>query len=245
MGRAWPSEGSPGSDASALGPRASFLGLASGSSCTSQDARSRRLPAWRVWPSRIDQTGANGSPANNRVLDRPATTGGGVTKSIKVSLIVWALPVVLALCLVATLASVAFAQNEPRVGTWELNLSKSTFSPGPPPKSQVLTFHAAGPHWTALLQGIDASGRPINPDMSNVAINFDGKDHPTPNVDYETSAWKRLDAHTYEVIRKKAGRVVLTSIKAVSTDGKTMPITTKGVNADGQPINNVGVYDKR
>ena len=203
-------------------------------------------PGMARGPSRIDQTGANGSPANNRVLDRPATTGGGVTKSIKVSLIVWAIPVVLALCLVATLASVAFAQNEPRVGTWELNLSKSTFSPGPPPKRQVLTFHAAGPHWTALLQGIDASGRPINPDMSNVAINFDGKDHPTPNVDYETSAWKRITAaNQYEVVRKKAGKVVLTSINVVSMDGKTMTITTRGVNNDGQTINNVRVYDKR
>ena len=157
----------------------------------------------------------------------------------------WAIPVVLAPCLVATLASVAFAQNEPRVGTWELNLAKSTFSPGPPPKSQVLTFRAAGPHWTALVQGIDASGRPINPDMSNVAINFDGKDHPTPNVDYETSAWKQLTANQYEVIRKKAGKVVLTSINVVSTDGKTMTITTRGVNADGQTLNNVRVYDKR
>ena len=165
--------------------------------------------------------------------------------AIKVSLVVWAIPVVLAPCLVAPRASVASAQNEPYVGTWELNLATSTFSPGPPPKSQTLTFRAAGPHWTALLQGIDASGRPINPDMSNLAISFDGKDHPTPNVDYETSAWKRINANKYEVIRKKAGKGVLTSINVVSMDGKTMTITTKGVNADGQPVNNVGVYDKR
>ena len=165
--------------------------------------------------------------------------------AIKVSLIVWAIPVVLALCLVAPLASVAAAQNEPYVGTWELNLAKSTFSPGPPPKSQTLMFRAAGPHWTALLQGIDASGRPINPDMSNLAISFDGKDRPTPNVDYETSAWKRINANKYEVIRKKAGKGVLTSINVVSMDGQTMTITRKGVNAAGQPINNVSVYDKR
>ena len=91
-------------------------------------------------------------------------------------------------------ASVASAQDEPRVGTWELNLAKSTFSPGPPPKRQTLTFQAAGPHWTALLQGIDASGKPINPDLNNLAINFDGKDHPTANVDYDTTAWKRISA---------------------------------------------------
>ena len=166
-------------------------------------------------------------------------------KAVKQAPGVWAMRDMLALCLVAAFASVASTQNEPRVGTWELNLAKSTFSPGPPPKSQTLTFQAAGPHWTALLQGIDASGRPINPDMSNLAINFDGKDHPTPDPDYETSAWKRTTAYKYEVIRKKAGKVVLTSINVVSMDGKTMTITTTGVNADAQPVHNVRVYDRR
>jgi hypothetical protein len=157
----------------------------------------------------------------------------------------WAIRVVPPLCLVAVLGSVAFAQFESRVGTWELNLAKSTFSPGPPPKRQTLTFQAVGPHWMALLQGIDASGTPINPDTNNLMINFDGKDHPTPTVDYETTAWKRIDANKYEVIRKKAGKVVLTSTNVLSKDGKTMTITTKGTDAAGQAINNVRVYDKQ
>ena len=104
---------------------------------------------------------------------------------------VWTIPVVLGLCLVPAHVSVARAQGELRVGTWKLNLAKSTFSPGPPPKRQTLTFRAAGPQWTALLQGVDASGKPINPDMNNLAITFDGKDHPTASVDYDTTAWKR------------------------------------------------------
>jgi hypothetical protein len=52
-------------------------------------------------------------------------------------------------------------------------------------------------------------------------------------------------ANTYEVIRKKAGKVVQTSTNVVSKDGKTMTITTKGHNADGQAITNVSVYDKQ
>jgi hypothetical protein len=161
------------------------------------------------------------------------------------SRVVWAGPATLAVCLAASVGSVTSAQHEPRIGTWELNLSKSTFNPGPPPKSQTITFQAAGPHWTALLQGVDASGKPISPDVSNLMIIFDGKDHATPNEDYDTSAWKRIDTKTYEVIRKKAGKVVLTSINVVSMDGRTMTITTKGINAHGQPVNNIRVYDKR
>ena len=167
-----------------------------------------------------------------------------MTRAVKASFDFWAIADVLALCFVVA-ASVGAAQNEPRVGTWELNLANSSFSPGPPPKKQTLTFQAAGPDWMALLQGIDASGKPINPDMYNLAINFDGKDHPTPTVNYDTTAWKRISANKYEVVRKKAGKIVLTSTNVVSQDGRTMTITTKGINADGQSIHNVRVYEKQ
>ncbi len=158
---------------------------------------------------------------------------------------VWSVLVVLALGLVPPYVSVASAQGEVRVGTWELNLAKSTLSPGPPPQRQTLTFRQVGPAWMALLQGVDASGRPINPDMDNLSITFDGRDHPTATEDYDTTAWKPSSANKYEVIRKKAGKIVLTSTNELSSDGKTMTITTKGVNAKGQPVHNVTVYDKR
>jgi hypothetical protein len=157
----------------------------------------------------------------------------------------WTIPLVLGLCLVPVQVSLARAQGELRVGTWELNLAKSTFSPGPPPQRQTLTFRAAGPQWTALLQGIDASGKPINPDMNNLAITFDGKDHPTPSVDYDTTAWKRSTTNNYVVTRKKAGKIVLTSTNEISNDGKTMTISTDGVNANGQHVHNVRIYEKR
>lgn len=149
------------------------------------------------------------------------------------------------LSLMLAQASVALAQGEVRVGTWELNLAKSTFSPGPPPLKQTITFRSAGPQWIALLQGLDASGKPINPDMNNLAITFDGRDHPTSSIDYDTTAWKRSSGNTYEVIRKKAGKVVLTSTNEISRDGKTMTITTKGINANGQTVHNVRVYDRQ
>ena len=137
------------------------------------------------------------------------------------------------------------AQEQPHVGTWDLNLAKSTFNPGPPPLRQALTFQAAGPHWTAFVQGIDAAGHPIKSELANLVISFDGRDHPTPNEDYETSAWKRIDSHKYQVVRKRAGKPVLTIVNEVSTDGQTMTITTTGTNAAGQPVHIVAVYDKR
>ena len=42
------------------------------------------------------------------------------------------------------------------------------------------------------------------------------------------STWRRINANTYEVIRKKAGKIVLTSTNVLSKDGKTMTVTLKG-----------------
>lgn len=166
-------------------------------------------------------------------------------KSIRLSADTWLTRIALSLCIVPALASVGLAQNESRVGTWELNLAKSTFSPGLPPQRQTLTFRAAGPQWTALIQGIDASGKPINPDVNNLLITFDGRDHSTPTIDFETTAWKRVDANQYLVVRKKGGKVVQTSTNILSNDGRTMTITTTGHNAPGQAIHNIRVYERQ
>ena len=53
-------------------------------------------------------------------------------------------PIMLAMCLLPALTSVASAQGDAHVGTWELNLEKSTFSPGPAPKKQSLWYKAEG-----------------------------------------------------------------------------------------------------
>jgi hypothetical protein len=155
-----------------------------------------------------------------------------------------AVPVALAMCLLAAATPVASAQDDLHVGTWKLNLEKSTFSPGPPPQSQTLWYKAERRGLTALLQGVDAAGKPIYPDSSNFIINFDGRDHPTSQLNFDSSAWTRISASEYVVKRKKAGKIVLTSTNVISRDGKTMTITTKGVGADGRSIHNVRVYDK-
>jgi hypothetical protein len=155
---------------------------------------------------------------------------------------VWILP---ALCLFLGLTTAVSAQGDPRVGTWELDLAKSTFSPGPPPRRQTLWYKVEGQGLTALLQGVDAAGTPLNPDSGNLTIYLDGKDHPTPQPGYDSSAWTRLKGSNYVVNRKKAGKVVLTSTNIVSPDGKVMTITTTGVDADGRPVNNVSVYNRQ
>jgi hypothetical protein len=76
--------------------------------------------------------------------------------------------------------------------------------------------------------------------------NYDGKDSPvTGNPDADTVARTRIDANTVQTISKKGGKVMTTQTSAVSSDGKTRTVTTKGVNASGQQVSNVAVYERQ
>jgi hypothetical protein len=136
-----------------------------------------------------------------------------------------------------------FAQAaDPASGTWELNLAKSKFSPGPAPKSQTRTYEVTGDDVKYSLKGIDADGKPA---LVEYTAKYDGKDYPvTGATDFDTISLKRVNATTAKATLKKGGKVVQTARRVVSKDGKTLTLTTKGTNAKGQTVNNVAVFDK-
>src|SRR5260221_12699428 len=97
-----------------------------------------------------------------------------VMKAVKASR-VWTIPVVLALGLVYLQALVAVAQGDLRTGTWELNLGKSTLSPGPPPRGLTLRFQALGRQRQALGTVGEGRGNPISPGRNGLASPTDGR----------------------------------------------------------------------
>jgi hypothetical protein len=132
---------------------------------------------------------------------------------------------------------------DPIVGTWELNVAKSTYKPGPAPKSETRTYVMAGQEIKATSTGVDGTGKPTTGEWT---VNYDGKDRPmTGDPDADSLSLKRVDAFTTEFTEKKAGKVVITGTRAISRDGKVMTITTTGTNAKGQAINNVLVFEKQ
>ena len=137
-----------------------------------------------------------------------------------------------------------FAQTDPQVGVWKLNVAKSKYSPSPAPKSAATTIEAAG-------AGTKVSVDQTLPDGTrrqyNFTANYDGKDTPVigNNPDADTVARTRINASTVETIAKKAGKVTTTQTSEVSSDGKTRTVTTKGVNAKGQQVNNVAIYERQ
>jgi hypothetical protein len=133
--------------------------------------------------------------------------------------------------------------DNPRMGTWNLNVAKSTYSPGPAPKSQVLRIEAVGDGEKVTSEIAAADGTKAT---TVYTANYDGKDYPiTGSLTADTVSLKRNDRHTTVRTDKKGGKVVQTLTRVVSKDGKTMTVTIKGTNASGQPMNNVVVFEKK
>ena len=138
----------------------------------------------------------------------------------------------------------AFAQADSQVGTWKLNLAKSKYSPGPAPKSATTNITAAGQGTKVVVDQAMADGSVRHYEFT---ANYDSKDSKVTgnNPDADTVARTRIDASTVQTISKKNGKVTTMQTSTVSADGKTRTVTTKGVNAAGQQVNNVAVYEKQ
>jgi len=146
---------------------------------------------------------------------------------------------------VLTVAVLATAQTkDPFVGTWTLNVAKSKYSPGPAPKSQTAIYEAAGQGYKISVKIEPASGAA---QQWSYTTNLDGKDMPitgnNPNAD--TVNVRRIDANTLESVSKKGGKVTTTQRNVVAADGKTRTVTTTGLDAQGQKVNNVTVLEKQ
>jgi hypothetical protein len=149
----------------------------------------------------------------------------------------------LGVVLVVPTADLSAQANDPRIGTWKMNAAKSKFNPGPPPQSLTVTVESA------------AKGEKVTADIGNAdgtrtttvyTANFDGKNYPlTGSPTADTVSLKRVDSHTTERTDKKGDKIITTLRRVVSRDGKTMTVTTKGTNAEGQAVNNVIVFDKQ
>ena len=98
--------------------------------------------------------------------------------------------------------------------------------------------------------GVKATHTRVQADGTRVTLGFsahyDGKDYKyTGSPDYDIIALKRVDANTIEATLKKGGKVVQTTKAVVSSNGKVRTITYTGMNAKGQKVNNVVVFDKQ
>ena len=149
---------------------------------------------------------------------------------------------VVALCAMALGATLLAQAPKLLFGTWTLDLAKSTFSPGPAPKSMTITYTPAGESLKIEVEAVSAEGATQRWGMTGA---YDGKEYPvTGNPDADTIVLRSIDARRGESTFSKGGKVMAVNKRTLSADGKTLTIATTGVNGKGQPRNDVAVYRK-
>ena len=149
------------------------------------------------------------------------------------------------LALAAVACAPAFAQSNPAVGTWKLNVEKSKYDPGPAPKSLTRTLEAQGENVKYSFEGVSAEGTGF---AYSFTVAFDGKESPITGSmpgGADAISIKRTDGNTFEATLTKAGKVIGTAKSEISKDGRVTTVTARGTNVDGQATTSSAVYDKQ
>ena len=144
----------------------------------------------------------------------------------------------------AALLAVLPAQTpDPMAGTWKLNLAKSDFDPGPPPKSGMVVITPMGGKTKVALDLELSTGRMIHFEYTGVQ---DGSDTPVPGGgQVDMVAERRINPRTVSRDDKKDGKVTRHQFTTLSRDGKTLRVEISTINAQGVPVTDYQVYDKQ
>ena len=148
-------------------------------------------------------------------------------------------------CLFELASSSAQAQSadDPVLGTWRLNVERSTFTPGPGWRSQVRTYRATPDGVSVTWSGVDAGGETM---QVSYTYAYDGRAYPmVGSASYDTLNAVRVDARTVRSEEKRAGVIVGIAVRTVSPDGRLLTITDEGTNRRGRPFSQVLVFDRQ
>ena len=142
---------------------------------------------------------------------------------------------------VSTVAVTAQQADQAYLGTWKLNLAKSTFTPGPGPKELTRIHENAGNGQIRVTtKTVGPNG---NAGTTVYTYRPDGKDNPitggTPAGPTQI-AITRVDDYSVTYAQKFAdGRPGASGRRVVAKDGKTMTITSTATNAQGQTATSI------
>ena len=131
----------------------------------------------------------------------------------------------------------------PWLGTWKLNVAKSTYNPGPPPKSQIVKNMAAADG------GYNNTGDTVTADGKETHSEYfakpDGKDYPMKSGTADAIWVKKIDDHTNEWATKKGGKVVASGKTSYSKGGKVRTLTWTETDEKGKKFESTAIYDRQ
>jgi ribosomal protein L24E len=147
------------------------------------------------------------------------------------------------LCLLAFAAvNASAATSRSAVGTWKLDVSKSSYGNMPAPKFEKLVVMTDKPDavkWT--LTGASGEGKTY---VSMYGGPIDGKDRPFGNSAVGNNiAYSRTASGVEWTVKSKSGAVIETGSSQLSADGNTLTLkgTTQGSNGKA---NFVSVFER-
>jgi hypothetical protein len=147
--------------------------------------------------------------------------------------------------------------SHPIVGTWSLNLDRSSYEPGSGPQSATRRFEFDDEGFLVSARITVTGGG--NPTFALARVKLDGQDYPvwTDGAVYGflregaepggTGSFEAIDDRTLRLTQKNAeGEVGPLSPNTweVSSNGNTLTVTTTGTNPDGETVRNVEIFDR-
>ena len=147
------------------------------------------------------------------------------------------------LLLVGIALTTARAADDPFNGTWNVNVAKSKYNPGPAPKSSTSTIHIENNTETYVGDTVDASGKTSHASFTS---KLDGTDAPVSGIPYaDTISLSRKGPRHIVATLKKGGVVMMTVDVVIAADGKSRTLTYIGKNDKGEKVHDVVVSDKQ
>ena len=139
--------------------------------------------------------------------------------------------------------ALAAGAPDPVVGSWTLNLEKSTYSPGPAPKSQTRTYAESADGIALTITGVAADGTSMS---GQSTFKYDGKNYSiTGSPDFDALTLQRVNGSTVKSTLKRAGKVIGSTVRTISGHGKILTLASKGRDTKGARFLITAVFDKQ
>jgi hypothetical protein len=136
---------------------------------------------------------------------------------------------------------------DPAIGVWKLNLAKSKYNPGPP-QTQMETRTIEDRGGGVILMTAERISLNGERTIIQYVAKYDGKAYPKMVLGAKTLSsisLKAIDLYTVEGTEKEDGKVTARYTRTVSKDGNTMTQSMESMNAQGQKIRRIMVFDRQ
>jgi hypothetical protein len=142
------------------------------------------------------------------------------------------------------LVTSAAASADPFAGKWMLDVQRSKYPAGARPKSMVIEMETAGPAIRYHSETKYANGSVT---QANYRAEYNGQQAVVTGARgmMLPVSLKRIDSRTVVASYTRLLQVVATSRRVVSSDGRSMTITTISKDPAGKRVTTIGVYEKQ